>query len=60
MESAHWKLSIIFGTQTGQSKSIAEEMTRKASEKGYDVEMVSMDDSVEKVYPKLFILLIKH
>ncbi len=60
MESAQCKLSIIFGTQTGQSKSIAEEMARKASENGYDVEMVSMDDSVEKVCPKLFILPIKH
>lgn len=60
MESAQCKLSIIFGTQTGQSKSIAEEMTRKASENGYDVEMVSMDDSVGKVYLKLFSLLINY
>lgn len=43
------KLLIAYGTQTGQSKSIAEELKRKASDQGYDTEMLSLDDSVEKV-----------
>ncbi|KAI9554070.1 hypothetical protein GHT06_019342 [Daphnia sinensis] len=42
-------LLLIYGSQTGQSKSIAEDIKTKAESLNYDVEMMSMDDSVEKV-----------
>lgn len=43
------KLFIIYGTQTGQSKSIAEDVKVKAADQGYDAEMMSMDESIDKV-----------
>ena len=43
------KLLIIYGTQTGQSKSIAEDVKIKATDRDYDAEMMSMDESVDKV-----------
>lgn len=42
-------LLLIYGSQTGQSKSIAEDLKTKAESFNYDVEMMSMDDTVEKV-----------
>jgi flavodoxin len=42
-------LLLIYGSQTGQSKSIAEDIKTKADNLNYDVEMLSMDESVEKV-----------
>lgn len=42
-------LFLIYGSQTGQSKSIAEDIKTKAESFNYDVEMMSMDESVEKV-----------
>lgn len=40
---------LIYGSQTGQAKSIAEDIKAKAESQNYDVEMLSMDESVEKV-----------
>ncbi len=42
-------LLLIYGSQTGQAKSIAEDIKAKAEIQNYDVEMLSMDESVEKV-----------
>ncbi len=49
MDSHKCKLLIIYGSQTGQSKSIAEDIKTKAESQNYDVELLSMDESVEKV-----------
>ena len=50
MDQQKWSLLIIYGSQTGQSKSIAEDIKTKAETHNYDVEMMPMDDSVEKVF----------
>lgn len=45
----HCKLLIIYGSQTGQSKSIAEDIKLKAESLNYQTEMLSMDESIEMV-----------
>ena len=50
MDPQKCSLLIIYGSQTGQSKSIAEDIKTKAETHNYDVEMMPMDDSVEKVF----------
>lgn len=42
-------LLIIFGSQTGQAKSIAEDIKSKADNLNYEPELLSMDESVERV-----------
>lgn len=49
MNPKRCNLLLIYGSQTGQSKSIAEDIKTKADNLNYDVEMLSMDESVEKV-----------
>lgn len=49
MASQKCSLLIIYGSQTGQSKSIAEDIKTKAETENYDVEVLSMDESIEKV-----------
>ncbi|KAK4008203.1 hypothetical protein OUZ56_013355 [Daphnia magna] len=51
-------LFLIYGSQTGQSKSIAEDIKTKAESFNYDVEMMSMDESVEKMPWKEYRFLI--
>ena len=43
-------LLIIYGSQTGQSKSIAENVKLRADDLKYRVELLSMDHSIEKVF----------
>lgn len=50
MASNNCKLLIIYGSQTGQSKSIAEDIQSKADILNYDTEILTMDESVKKVY----------
>lgn len=42
---------VVFGSQTGQSKSIAEDITSKLEQLGHNVKIVAMDQSVDKVLP---------
>nr|CAH0110430.1 unnamed protein product [Daphnia galeata] len=49
MNPKRCNLLLIYGSQTGQSKSIAEDIETKADNLNYDVEMLSMDESVEKM-----------
>jgi len=49
MVNSNCKLLIIYGSQTGQGKSIAEDVKLKAEANGYDVQVSSMDESVKQV-----------
>jgi flavodoxin len=49
MANCHCQLLIIYGSQTGQAKSIAEDVKLKAEGNGYDVQVVSMDESIKQV-----------
>lgn len=42
---------VVFGSQTGQSKSIAEDITSKLEQLVHNVEIVAMDQSIDKVLP---------
>lgn len=57
MASQRCSLLIIYGSQTGQSKSIAEDIKTKAETQNYDAEMLSMDESIEKVFSCKTLLL---
>ena len=48
MAKSGTRLLIIYGTQTGQAKSIAEDVKLKAMEKNYEVLVLSMDESVKE------------
>ena len=40
---------VVYGSQTGQSKSIAEDITSKIEQLEMKVEIVAMDQSIDKV-----------
>lgn len=42
---------VVYGSQTGQSKSIAEDITSKIEQLGVNVEIDAMDQSIDKVLP---------
>ena len=43
------KMLVIYGSQTGQSKSIAENLASEAGNRNYNIELLSMEDAAEKV-----------
>jgi flavodoxin len=43
------KMLIIYGSQTGQSKSIAENLASEAGNRNYNIELLSMEEASEKV-----------
>lgn len=49
MAEERFPLLIIYGSQTGQAKSIAEDINSKADSLNYAPELLSMDESVERV-----------